>query len=328
MSTILPAEFEKHSCVQVIFPHFRSDWVEYLDEASDTFAAIITAIAEFERCVVVCDDIERVRGFVDGINIEFIEYLCDDTWARDCSVIGVIEDSKVVHKDFIFNGWGSKFDASRDNLMSRSISSHYNRPLVSVDMVLEGGAIESSGDGVLLTTTACLLNANRNPDLNREQIEQKLQDELGIKKILWLTSGYLVGDDTDSHIDTLARFCSPTDICYVKCYDIDDEHFEELEKMEAELKEFVNLDNNHYRLTPLPLPEPIYYNGKRLPATYANFLILNSAVLVPTYNLKSDQVALKIVAELFRSREVVPIDCTTLIRQHGSLHCVTMQIIE
>lgn len=234
-----------------------------------------------------------------------------------------IEDGENIKLlDFSFNAWGGKFKYSKDNYMSKAISKHYSCEVESIDFILEGGAIESNGKGVILTSLACLLNKNRNPNLTQNQITQKLQDEFGATKVLYLKHGYLSGDDTDSHIDTLARFCDERTIMYVKCTDIDDEHYKELKLMEKELK--LIAQNNNYNLIPLPMCEAIYYDGERLPATYANFLFINSAVLMPIYGVKEDKKALQIFKNTFSNKDIIPINCSTLIKQHGSLHCVTM----
>ena len=191
--------------------------------------------------------------------------------------------------------------------------------------VLEGGSIDSSGDGVILTTKKCLLEKNRNPMLNQNTIEQQLLASFGAKKILWLNHGALKGDDTDSHIDTLARFVSKDTIVYQSCDDKNDENYEELNLMKKELESFKNLNGVKYKLISLPNIEKIYNDKDRLPATYVNFLIINNAVLVPIYNIESDKMALEIFTNIFPKRDIVAIDCTTLIKQHGSLHCVTMQ---
>ena len=195
-------------------------------------------------------------------------------------------------------------------------------------MVLEGGAIETDGQGTLLTTEACLLNHNRNPRLDRAAIEMKLREDFGVERILWLSHGHLEGDDTDSHIDTLARFCDPQTIAYVRCDDPEDSHYPSLAAMEEQLKTLRQADGSPYRLIALPWPRPCFDpdDGHRLPATYANFLIINGAVLVPTYADAADAEALATLAEAFPGRDIVPIDCRSVIRQHGSLHCLTMQL--
>lgn len=323
----LPAEFEAQSFVQLIFPHANSDWAPYLEEASHTFVEIATAIARFEPCLIVCDDIARVRTyFKDCTNLYFVQAESDDTWARDCSGITVIQNDQPKVLDFTFTGWGDKFDASLDNALTSKLQRHYQASYQKERFILEGGAIESNGEGLLLTTSQCLMNPNRNTKLTqRYEVDAILKETLGVEKTLWLEHGYLAGDDTDSHIDTLARFVDVNSIVYVKCHDKTDEHFEALQSMEQELKDLRNLEGKAFRLISLPMTKAIYYEDERLPATYANFLIINGAVLVPTYNDSHDTQALKIIQSIFSDKEVVGIDCSVLIRQHGSLHCVTMQ---
>ncbi len=328
MRPVLPAEFERQSFVQLIFPHNKSDWVPYLQEASKTFVNIIETIARFEQCLVVCDDTVRIKSYFSKYdNIIFVEAQTDDTWARDCSAITLVSTkSKPILLDFTFNGWGNKFDAKKDNALTYALANNFIAHYQKVDIVLEGGAIESNGEGVLLTTTECLMNPNRNPHLKEKQdVEAMLQQTLGIQKTLWLDHGYLEGDDTDSHIDTLARFVDAATIVYIQCNDPYDEHYKALSAMEQDLSALRDADNQPFKLIALPMTDPIYYEGQRLPATYANFLIINGALLVPTYNDSHDTEALKILKELFPNREVIGIDCSILIRQHGSLHCVTMQ---
>ena len=254
----------------------------------------------------------------------------NDTWARDHGPITVDTADGPALLDFRFNAWGDKFPWEKDDALNRHLANagvFGKHPLQPVDFVLEGGSIESDGAGTLLTTSECLLTPSRNPSMDRTAIEQLLEEVLGVDRILWLNHGYLAGDDTDSHIDTLARFCAPDHICYVTCPDVADEHYSALAAMEEELQEFRQADGTPYRLTPLPWPDPIYdEDGERLPATYANFLIINGAVLLPVYDVPQDEEAVRIMAGIFPDREIIPIDCRPLIYQHGSLHCVTMQI--
>ena len=192
----------------------------------------------------------------------------------------------------------------------------------------EGGSIESDGNGTILTTTECLMSPNRNPHLSKKDVEEKLKKWLGAKRVLWLENGYLAGDDTDSHIDTLARFCSETTIAYVACKDETDEHFSALDKMVKELRNFKTEDGDPYNLIPLPMPDALFdADGDRMPATYANFLIVNGGVLVPTYGVPQDELGLAQIKKAFPKRKIVGIDCQPLILQHGSLHCVTMQFL-
>jgi agmatine/peptidylarginine deiminase len=281
--------------------------------------------------LIVCDDVGSIKSHFDSYdNLIFVPYQTDDTWARDCSTLSVIDEDEdeALLLDFTFTGWGGKFDASRDNAMSRAISSVYGARMEEIDLILEGGAVESNGIGSLLTTSQCLLNPNRNPHLDKNKTEALLKKEFGVEQILWLHHGYLAGDDTDSHIDTLARFIDTDTIMYVKCENKNDEHYSELKKMEEELMALRDLKGDPFELIALPMCSPIFYDDERLPATYANFLIINDAVILPIYNDPHDTEAIAICKKAFQGRNIIPIDCSVLIRQHGSLHCVTMQFPE
>lgn len=329
----LPAEWEPQSAVQLTFPHAGTDWADYLDEVMPCFLQIARAIGRFEPVLIVCEDPEDVRRQLGDFTGAFklVQAPSNDTWARDHGGITIQENGKAVILDFVFNGWGLKFAADQDNLLTSRL---YNKGVFRAGIrqggiVLEGGALESDGAGTLLTTAECMLSPNRNPHLNQEEIEVFLQECFGLKRVLWLNHGYLAGDDTDSHIDTLARFCDPHTIAYVKCSDPEDEHFDALQKMEAELQAFRTLEGEPYRLVPLPWPDACFDSeGNRLPATYANFLIINGAVLVPTYQVSQDEAALNTFKGLFPDHEIIGINCRPLILQHGSLHCVTMQYPE
>jgi len=319
----LIAEFEEQSFTQIIFPHAKSDWAEYLEEAQNTFINIINAIIKYQKCLVVCDNIESVKKrFSPNANLYFTEYETNDTWARDCSALCVQDGSDIKLLDFTFTGWGGKFEASKDNAMTQSLKECYDKEVVKADLILEGGGVESNGVDTILTTSECMLNKNRNAALSKELMTQKLQELFGMSKILYLNHGYLAGDDTDSHIDTLARFVDEKTIMYVKCEDKSDEHFKELKLMEDELKAYAHEYN--FKLIALPMSDACYFEGERLPATYANFLFVNRAVLVPIYGVKQDAEALEIFKKTFPTKEIVGVDCFTLIKQHGSLHCVTM----
>jgi agmatine/peptidylarginine deiminase len=319
----LIAEFEEQSFTQIIFPHAKSDWAEYLEEAQNTFINIINAIIKYQKCLVVCDNIESIKKrFSPNANLYFTEYETNDTWARDCSALCVQDGSDIKLLDFTFTGWGGKFEASKDNTMTQSLKECYDKEVVKADLILEGGGVESNGVDTILTTSECMLNKNRNAALSKEQMTQKLQKLFEMSKILYLNHGYLAGDDTDSHIDTLARFVDEKTIMYVKCEDKSDEHFKELKLMEDELKAYAHEYN--FKLIALPMSDACYFEGERLPATYANFLFVNGAVLVPIYGVKQDAEALDIFKKTFPTKEIVGVDCFTLIKQHGSLHCVTM----
>ncbi len=317
------AEFEEQSFTQVIFPHANTDWRYYLKEAQETYVNIVNAARKYQPVLVVSYCIEAVKKhFDDHTNLYFVEYENDDTWARDCSVLCVEDENEITLLNFTFTAWGGKFEASKDDLMSQNLAKHYSCDVVTCDFILEGGGVESNGEGLILTTSQCMLNANRNALLNADEVDAKLKEYFGAKEILTLHNGYLSGDDTDSHIDTLARFINRDTIMYVKCEDEEDEHYEALHVMELELKDFAQKYN--LKLIPLPMADALYYEDERLPATYANFLFVNGAVLVPTYGSTQDEKALEIFRTTFPEREIVGVDCSVLVRQHGSLHCVTM----
>jgi len=329
-----PPEWHPQSAVQLTWPHIDSDWSYMLDEITACFVKIAREILKKQKLIIVCKDAEAVKlslgyGFYRE-NLLLAEIPSNDTWARDHAPISVFVDGSPTLYDFSFNGWGLKFPAYYDNCINKELSGKklfaLNARLVNKkDFILEGGSIESDGKGTLLTTSECLLSPNRNPFYSKEGIEKYLKDAFGLERILWLDHGYLAGDDTDSHIDTLARFCDEHTIAYVKCENTGDEHFEELKKMEEQLKSFVDFEGNPYQLIPLPMADKVMIDGERLPATYANFLIINGTVLMPTYNTPADNLALEQLEKAFPSRKIIGIDCSSIIKQHGSLHCVTMQ---
>lgn len=334
-ATVLPAEWAPHSAIQLTWPRPEGDFAEHFSDVETTFVAIAAAITRFEDLIVGCgDDVEALRrrlldGGANAARLRLEPVPANDVWARDHGPITVFRDGRPLHLDFVFNGWGNKFDARLDNLITGRLAARgvFTAPVESLDFVLEGGAIESDGRGTLLTTERCLLAPTRNPQFDKAQIEQKLKNWFGVARVLWLRHGDLVGDDTDGHIDTIARFCDARTIAYQACDDRTDAHYADLKAMEAELQALRTIDGEPYRLVPLPLPRAIFDgDGKRLPAGYPNFLILNGAVLVPTYADANDAVALERLRGCFPGREVIGIDCRALIQQYGSLHCVTMQI--
>ncbi len=326
----LPAEWERQRFVQLTMPHKESDWSPYLDEVAECYYKMIAAISQYEPVLLVADDMEYAHRVISDLpNVDIVGCKTNDTWARDHGFITTKDSCGLVFNDFQFNGWGLKFASDKDNQINRQIwasgilqGSYANH----LDFVLEGGSIESDGRGTILTTSSCLLAENRNNIYSKSEIEEKLCEYLGSDRVLWLDHGYLAGDDTDGHIDTLARFCDAKTIAYVSCDDPSDEHFEELAKMKDELMSFTTKDGLPYRLIALPLPSAIYDGEDRLPATYANFLIINGAVIYPTYGQsENDRIAKEILEEVFPGRDVIGVDCRVLIRQHGSLHCCTMQ---
>jgi len=326
----LPAQWERQDCILMVFPHKDSDWADDLESAKSVFIKIASSICFKQKLILICNDVEAVKSLFCYIDkISFVKLESNDTWIRDFGVISVYENGVRKLIDFQFNAWGGKFPFLLDNEINKKLHSKLvfkDAKLQSEDFVLEGGSIESDGCCTILTTTKCLLNPNRNPNLNKNQIENRLKTTLGAKRILWLNHGELLGDDTDAHIDTLARFIDRDTIAYVSCEDKKDPHFEELLKMKMELKTFIRGDGKPYRLIPLPLPLPKYKNNKRLPATYANFLITNYAVLLPTYEDLLDKKMIILFKELFPTREIIPINSIRLIEEGGSIHCSTINV--
>ena len=301
------AEWEPQSAVQLTWPHKDTDWAPILPEITAVYEEMKREI-ESRETVVVVDDIPH-----------------NDTWARDHGFITVEENGQLILLDFKFNGWGEKFAAELDKDINRQL---YEQQLVKgiyeshLDFVLEGGSIESDGKGTIFTTTCCLMAPHRNQPLTQQEIEQQLKEWLGAERIVWINHGSLIGDDTDGHIDTLVRIAPNDTLLYIGA---DDEH-PDLLLMEQELQQLRTIDGHPYRLLRLPMPRPIYDDGERLPATYANYLVINGAVLVPTYNQPDlDQEAISTIGKAFPDREIIGIDCRAVIRQHGSLHCCTMQ---
>lgn len=332
----MQAEWEPQSMVQLTWPHKDTDWAPILPEITAVYEEMAREISKREALLIVAPE---GTPLITPLRSQFSVLNSNDTWARDHGFITVEETSalgpqtsdispqpsNIVLLDFKFNGWGDKFEAALDNAINRHL---YDAGCVvgdyesHLDFVLEGGSIESDGKGTIFTTTCCLMAPHRNQPLTQAQIEARLKEYLGAERIVWLNHGSLIGDDTDGHIDTLVRICPNDTIVYTG----GDANHPDLALMEEELKELRTLDGKPYRLLKLPLPRPIYDDGDRLPATYANYLVINGAVLVPTYNQPDlDAEAMRVIGEAYPDREIVGIDCRAVIKQHGSLHCCTMQ---
>ena len=309
----LPAEWEPQSGVQLTWPHEGTDWAPMLDEITETYRQMADAIRRYEPVLIV-------------------EPPSNDTWARDHGFITLVPHDPDLSPrllDFRFNGWGEKFPAELDNAINRRL---YDEGRVQgeyadqLDFVLEGGSIESDGKGTIFTTSCCLLAPHRNQPMTQQQIEERLKQALCAKRIVWINHGSLIGDDTDGHIDTLVRICPDDTLLYIGA---DDDH-PDLLAMEQELQQLRTIEGHPYRLMRLPLPRPIYdEDGMRLPATYANFLVINGAVICPTYGQPDlDAEALRLIGQAFPGRDIIGIDSRPIIRQHGSIHCCTMQYPE
>jgi agmatine/peptidylarginine deiminase len=305
-----PAEWEKHKAIIMSYPHSKSDWDKYFDEIIEFYDEFIDIVSFYEEVFLICNEFHRKRFKNSKVFIA----QTNDTWVRDYGVMSVETSKGIKLLDFTFNGWGLKYPANYDNLVNRKI---FNTK--KIDFVLEGGAIQTNGKGVILTTEKNQLEKNRNPNYTKKMIEKKFFEYFGAKKVLWLKNGTLEGDETDSHIDLLARFISEDTIAYVECEDREYKFFEEFEKMKEEILQF------GFKTIPLPWAKA-EYNGKKLPATYANFIFLNNALVFPTYGISNDKVAEKIFKSLFPNRDIIGIDCNVLIREGGALHCSVMEL--
>jgi agmatine/peptidylarginine deiminase len=335
MSLRFPAEWEPQDAVLIAWPHAGTDWAERLADVETTYVALGAAIARFQRLVIVVADAALeahacallVAGGADLARVRFVHAAYDDTWLRDSGPITLRDGDGFRLLDFRFTGWGGKYGAAQDDaLIAQLIAAGVFKGAKHqrIDFALEGGGIETDGDGTLLTTWQCL--HERHPELTRQEISWQLENALQQQRVLWLDHGALEGDDTDAHIDTLARFAARDAFTYQSCDDPADSHYAGLQAMGAELAALRTADNKPYRLYPLPWARPIIDEGRRLAASYANFLIINGAVLMPAYGDKMDAAAAVMLGNAFPNHAIVPVPCRPLIWQNGSLHCITMQL--
>ncbi|MBP8615167.1 MAG: agmatine deiminase family protein [Thermomonas sp.] len=332
-----PAEWEPQSAVLLAWPHAGTDWADRLGDVEDTYIALVQAITRFQP-VLVCvadDDVEtyadiRLRSNrVNMARVRFVTVAYDDTWLRDSGPITLRAGNGFNLLDFRFTAWGGKFEAGLDDLLVETLAAQGvfgDAARQRIDFALEGGGIETDGHGTLLTTWRCL--HERHPDASREELTAKLSAWLHQDRVLWLDHGALEGDDTDAHIDTLARFAPDDAIVFQACDDEADSHYADLKAMAEEIAALRTRDGNPYRLFPLPWARPVLDEGRRLAASYANFLIVNGAVLMPAYGDPADDAAAAVLAQAFPGREIVQVPCRPLIWQNGSLHCITMQLPE
>ncbi|MBK1652055.1 agmatine deiminase family protein [Halorhodospira halochloris] len=335
----LPAEWEPHAALMLTWPHANSDWGKDLPEVEDCFERLAVSAAQFEPLIVVCNDqhtLARVNDRLLGAGVDpqqlvLVEARSNDVWARDHGPLTTINpDGTAQLLDFHFNGWGGRHASDADDRIVRTLTEQgvigaqtYRR----IEWVLEGGSIDCDGAGTLLTTSSCLLNPNRNGEASREQVEAKLTKRLGGHRVIWLDDGWLAGDDTDGHVDMLARFIDNETIAHVVCEDPQDPHYEPLQRMRETLQQTLTMNGEPYSLIELPMPAPIYdEQGHRLPATYANFTFVNGGLLVPGYADRADSIAVERLAAARPDRQVLSVPAKPLIRQGGSIHCATMQL--
>ena len=343
---ILPAEWYPQSAIQLTWPHEGTDWAPYLEEIIHTYVELAREITRNERLIIATEDPEKVKQCLAGElpvkqmrRVSFCQCPIDDTWARDHGALTLLpmtgnylnqkeKGSQAINLKFTFNGWGGKYPSTNDNNIAHHLfaEGHLAKQMEDhEDFELEGGAIESDGRGTIMTTTLCLLKRNQPHTI--EQIEEELKHRLRAKRVIWIHHGQLSGDDTDGHIDTIVRMAPYNTLLYTRCDDPNDEHYADFNALEQELKALRTVEGRPYKLLPLPLPDPIFeVDGHRLPATYANFLIINEGVLIPTYNQPTkDKAAAEMISKAFPHRKPLLIDARTIIRQHGSIHCLTMQ---
>ncbi len=332
----MPAEWEPHVATWLSWP--RRDGISFpgaYDRVTPTLAKMVHALAGSEAVNInVCDaaheadvrkQLAKARARID--HVSFFHIPTNEPWCRDHGPIFLTrkEAPKVAILDWEYNAWGWKYPPfENDDVVPTLIGEKLGIPVYAPKMVLEGGSIEVNGCGTLLTTKSCLLNSNRNPDLNQRQIEQQLRDYLGVKHILWLSDG-IEGDDTDGHIDDLTRFVNPTTVVTVFEEDQSDSNHEPLRANFDLLKTMETEDGTPLEVHVLPMPSKIVRDGQRLPASYANFYIANTVVLVPTFADNNDRWALAVFEKLFPTRKIVPIDCRELIWGLGAFHCLTQQ---
>ncbi len=309
-------EWSEQEYLMLSLPHEKSDWKPYLGEIIQAYKDFVKAASEFQKVLFIAPSKSDFAPFENIANVEF--FVCDtnDTWIRDFGAIDILEDNRLKALDFTFNAWGNKFQSELDNeVNSKLFKEKFNEKLTKIDFILEGGSIDFNGEGVMLTSSNCLLNENRNSHLDKSQIEAKLKEIFGLKQIIWLENGFIKGDDTDHHIDTLARFIDKNTIAHSICEDEKDEHYIPLQKMKKEL------EATGFNLVELPLPKPLYYEERRLGATYANFVFVNDALIMPFYKDENDEIIRQRLAKALPKRKIIGVDARVFLRQNGSLHC-------
>lgn len=334
----LPPEWAPQAAVLLTWPHAHGDWADTLHQTEGEFAAFAAAIAAREALIVACHDTEhrdhvaaRLReADVPPARVTLAIAPSNDVWVRDHGPLTVMRDGRRVALDFRFNGWGGKYRSELDDAVTASLAAQGalgDLSLETLPWVLEGGNIEVDGEGTLLASRPCLLSETRNDSAAAQALLEALPRLFGVDRLLWVDRGEVLGDDTDGHIDTLARFCDPATLAYTCADPADREQYAALAGLEEQLGSLRRADGRPYRLVPLPVPAPIHdADGRRLPANYANFLIINGAVLVPVYGDPNDAVALDRLAGCFPGRDIVAVPARAIVGQNGSLHCASMQI--
>ncbi|MDX2031874.1 MAG: agmatine deiminase family protein [Blastocatellia bacterium] len=333
----MPAEWEPHEATWLSWPHKEASWPGAFEPVPGVFVEMTRHLTDSELVRInVADEAFAARvgellraGGVDPAPVRFHLHPTNDAWCRDHGPIYVVRERagrrERAINDWGYNAWGDKYPPyDLDDVVPTRIAAEMGELLFTPGIVMEGGSLDVNGRGALLTTEACLLNPNRNPHLDRSQIEQYLRDYLGVTHLLWLGDG-IVGDDTDGHVDDLTRFVSPDTVVTVLEDDPADENYRPLMENYERLQRMTDQDGHPLRVLTLPMPGPLWFEEQRLPASYANFYIANRVVLVPTYRHANDAVAIDVLQQCFPDRRVIGIDCTALIWGLGSIHCVTQQ---
>jgi agmatine deiminase len=329
----LPAEWAPHEATWLTWPHFEGTWPGKLEIIAPIYVEMVRALRTGEAVHINALDEERAAGIrelleKEGIagNVTVHVRPTDNEWVRDYGALTVVNgEGRRLATDWRFNNWGEKYpDFELNNQVPGFMAEHHELDRVAYDAVMEGGSIDVNGQGWLLTTESCLLNPNRNPELSRSEIERLLRDAFGVHEILWLGDG-IVGDDTDGHIDDLARFTDVQTVVTVVENDPADENYEVLQDNLQRLHS-LRPDGQPLRVVELPMPQPVYQDGHRLPASYANFYVANEVVLLPAFDDDADELARQHLSAAFPGRRVVPIDCRDLVWGFGAFHCLTQQI--
>ena len=324
----MPPEWAPHAAVWTAWPADEDHWEGYLERVRADFTGFLRILSSFERVelIVRSEEAENdARARLAGYDVRFHRRSHDDIWLRDCAPIFVTNGSEIAAVDWIFNGWGEKFKHDLDNQLPEFIAGLMGVRRFVPNAVMEGGALEVNGAGVLLTTRQCLLEQHRNPTMTEADLERVLSDYLGVQKILWLEDG-MENDHTDGHIDTISRFASPKVIVTCVCEDVTDANYEILQRNLDLLHGFTDLGGQPFQIVTLPLPaNRLEIHGRRLPPTYANFYIGNGCVIVPTYGDPNDARALEILRGVFPAHQVIGSMSRYLITGGGSFHCVTQQ---
>jgi len=326
-------EWAPQQAVMFAWPHESTDWAPWLAEIQRSYVELAVAIASEVTPLILCQDAEHQALIGQQLGTRclhsprFVIAPYNDTWCRDYGPVTLGGENGKLLLDFQFNGWGDKYDAALDNNINQQLGALWKSPLRMISYELEGGSIETDGQGTLLTTAHCLLDSNRNKDYSKQEIEKFVLDQLGLERILWITEGALLGDDLDSHIDNLVRFCSPDTIAYATCSRTDDVHYEPMQKMKVQVEALRQPNGAPYKLQAIEIPSPLFdENNKRLPGSYVNFLIVNNSVIVPTFGCAEDAAALSGLQRCFPGKQMVPVPGGSLIKQYGGPHCATMQL--